>query len=320
MKKTMKWAVALIAFSILSTACSEERDDAGNGDAKPSDKTLTAFAKDFPNAQDVTWSKKKGYDVAYFTLKKAHAAIEQNSAWYNEGSDKCTFTKIEIDWAQLQGEAPAVAAAWEASQYKKDGYTLDDIDKKEYADGNTPTYKLEAELSGVEYELVYKQDGTLLSEYPDTDTGDEEDEDDPAPQQVLDKIITNLPSAVVLESETEEEGDVTLYEVEILYRRGQTEVEAELVFNAKYALLGATEEIDEKDFENTEVLPAKVYAKFLELAQGSEMEDIAKIYLTFDDFKSGTNAKYAITIETENGEGEEGEITYVIDAEGNPLK
>lgn len=318
----MKWILALFAVGALMTACND--DDNGNNDnnggKQPADKTLAAFAKEFPNAQNVKWDKKKGYDVAYFSLPVSRATAGRNSAWYTEGSDKRTYAKIEISLQQLKEEAPNVVAAWEASQYKKDGYTLDDIDKKEYADGNAPTYKLEVELNDMEYELVYKQDGTLISEKLDLDADDEDDEDDPAPLQVFDFIAKNLPEAVVLESETETEDGVTTYEVTITYMREAAEVEVDLIFDAKYAFKAAVEEIEEEDFANPDILPAKVYAKFQELAKGGEMDDVMRCYTSLDNFKAATNALYVMTVEIENEQGEDEEITYVLDAGGNEVK
>lgn len=315
MKTRLALIITLFLTGALSIACHDE-DNGGNN--APAPKTLEAFAEDFPDAQNVSWERKKGYDVAYFTLPAARAAAAgQNSAWYSTGSDRCTYAKIEITWEQLQQEAPAVAAAWEASSYKKEGYILDDIDRKSYASGDAPTYKLEAELRGSEYELVYKHDGTLISERLDADDTDERDEDDPAPLEVLDLIALNLPGAVVLESETDIDHGRTTYEVEIAYLRGQSRIEAELYFDAQYALLFAAQEIDERDY--TAVLPSAVQAKFRELAAGNEMEDVAKIHTSFADFKADTDARYMMTVEIEDADREQ-EITYVVDAAGNLLE
>lgn len=171
MKPRFALIITLFLTGALSIAC---HDEGNGGNNAPAPTTLEAFAEDFPDAQNVSWERKKGYDVAYFTLPAVRAAAAgQNSAWYSTGSDRCTYAKIEITWEQLQQEAPAVAAAWEASSYKKEGYILDDIDRKSYVSGDAPTYKLEAEFRSSEYELVYKQDGTLISERLDADDTDE---------------------------------------------------------------------------------------------------------------------------------------------------
>lgn len=322
MKSIMKRIVLFFALGILGTACDSDDNGRGGGpEGLPSQQTLTAFAKDFPTAEQVTWSKKKGYDVAYFVLKGTRAAVAgRNSAWYPEGSGKCTYKKLEISWEQLQKEAPAVATAWESSAYKSDGYVLDDIDRMEYADGEMPTYKLEAELHDTEYELTYQQDGTLLSERLDADDEDEDEEDDPAPKGVFDFIAANLPGAVILDSESETENNVTFFEVEIAYKRGATLIEADLIFNDRYAFQAAVEEIEEEDFTNPAILPIPVYEKFRELCKGEEMDDIRKIYTTIADFIAGTNASYAMTVETEDEHGDDVETTWLLDAEGNIIE
>lgn len=315
MKPIMKRIVLLFALGALLTSCDkDENSGKGNPSDLPSQQTLAAFAKDFPGARQVTWSRKKGYDVAYFVLEGTRAAAAgRNSAWYPEGSGACTYKKLEITREQLQQEAPAVAAAWESSAYCREGYRLDDIDRMEYADGEAPTYKLEAERNGTEYELTYKQDGTLLCERLDADTEDEDEEDDPAPQQVFDFIAANLPGAVIIDSESETENGTTFFEVEIAFGRGAVRIEAELIFNDRYAFVAAVEEIDEEDFTDPEILPAKVYAKFLELCKDGEMEDVCRVYTSVEDFIAGTNAGYAMTVETED----DAQTTYLLDAEGN---
>lgn len=322
MKSIMKRVALLFALGILGTACdSDNKGGGGSPEGLPSQQTLSAFAKDFPGAEQVTWSKKKGYDVAYFVLKGTRATVAgKNSAWYPEGSGKCTYKKLEISWEQLQKEAPAVATAWENSSYKRDGYVLDDIDRMEYTDGEMPTYKLEAELRDAEYELTYRQDGTLLSERLDANDEDEDEEDDPAPKGIFDFVATHLPDAVILDSESETENNVTYFEVEILYKREATFVEADLIFNDRYAFQAAVEEIEEEDFTNPTILPAPVYQKFRELCKDGDMDDVRKIYTTIADFIAGTNASYAITVETEDDHGDDVETTYLLDAEGNVIE
>ena len=68
-------------FAILS--CS--KDGNGGGDQNlPSEQTQVAFKADYPNATNVTWSKKNGYDVVAFDLKKKSEtpSPKQNKAWY----------------------------------------------------------------------------------------------------------------------------------------------------------------------------------------------------------------------------------------------
>ncbi|WP_418992233.1 hypothetical protein [Alistipes sp.] len=310
MKLSIKWALALIVCGVLATGCN---DDENGGGPQPAAQTVAAFQKQFPGATDVAWSKKNGYDVASFTLASRAAATPRNSAWYPEGGTACAFTKFEISWTQLQEEAPAVAEAWNASPYKSQGYRLDDeIDRKTYADTD-PTYKLEIERGDTERELVYKQDGTLLSDRTDADDGDEADEDDPSPQPILEYIASNLPDALIVECDTERAGGATFWEVEIAYRNR----ECDLIFDDRFAFKAAAEEIEEEEYDDPAVLPAAVYAKFRELAGGNELDEVVKLYLSLADFKAAANPRYLGTVEDERTDRE---TTYLLDAQGNLLE
>lgn len=313
-KKTMKSIVALFALAAILSGCN---DDHGSGtSARPDARTIAAFKEQFPDATNVKWNKKKGYDVATFGLPtRATAARGRNSAWYPEGGAAWAYTRFELIWETLQAEAPAVAHAWEASPYKAEGYILDDIDKKTYS-GAEPTYKLEIEKGKTERELIYQHDGTLLSDRPDTDDDDDDAEEDPCPQEILVFIASELPDAKIVESDTEEEHGKVTYEVEIRYRIGGRMTEADLIFDARLVFLCAAMEIEDEEYTNPEVLPTAVYAKFKELAGGNEMDDVVKLYATIDDFKAETGARYAMTVEDEDTDRE---TTYVVDADGNPI-
>lgn len=314
-KKMMKSIVALFALAAVLSGCND--DDGGGTAGLPQQQTIAAFKEQFPQATNVTWSKKKGYDVATFALPtRATAAQPRNSAWYPEGGTAYSYTQIELTWEQLQAEAPAVAAAWSSSAYKTAGYTLDDIDKKSYSGAET-TYKLEIEQGKTERELVYGRDGTLLSDRLDIDEDDDDTEDDPCPQEVLDFVTANLPGALIVESDTEEENGTVTYEVEVRYRINGRQTEADLIFDARYAFLCAVTEIDDEDYTNPAILPAAVYAKFTELAGDNEIDEVVKLYATIADFKAGTNARYAMTVEDEETDRE---TTYVVDAAGNPVE
>ncbi|MEG1635340.1 MAG: hypothetical protein RR388_06905, partial [Rikenellaceae bacterium] len=56
-------AAAFLMLGFIFTGCSDDK----NSEQTPFDKTVAAFQKEFPNAQNVKWQKKKGHDVATFT-------------------------------------------------------------------------------------------------------------------------------------------------------------------------------------------------------------------------------------------------------------
>ncbi|WP_418981935.1 hypothetical protein [Alistipes sp.] len=297
MRKIKNWILVLACGALLA-GCSDDDNHAG---PLPDEQTLHAFEQQFPDAQNVVWGKKLGYDVASFSLAGTRAAAGgPNSAWYPEGGTVCTYTSFEITWAQLLAEAPAVAQAWEASTYKAEGYRLDDVDVRTYA-GSAPTYKLEIERGESEYELVYDRAGTLLFERPDIDE-DEDDDDDPCPQPIYDFIATNLPGVQIVDTDTEYDGGVLYYEVEV--RRGAEELD--LIFDAECRFLYQVVEVDERDYAK---LPEAVYQKFLTLAADPEMwEDVA-----IRQDLQGKVICYVLVVEDERTGRE---VAYLVDADG----
>lgn len=307
-KTTLQWMLAFFVCAALVAGCDDDEKD-GSGIQPPS-QTEAAFREQFPGATNVSWSKKSGYDVAAFSLA-TRAAAARNTAWYPEGGTAWAYTKFDITYRQLQQEAPAVAAAWERSFYKTQGYRIDEIDKRTYADSD-PTYKLEIESASEERELIYRTDGTLIGDFQDPDRDDDDEEDEPCPEPVLRFLAANLSDALIVECDTERHAGITTYGVEVIYRQ----VESDLYFDEKYAFIHAVIEIDEDDMDNPDVLPAAVYAKIEELARQNDIDDVSKVYRSIGDFKAGSNAFYAVTVEERNGR----ETLYVFDAEGNRIE
>lgn len=210
MKHLIYYFIVLTFVSLGLSSCSNDDDQNPSQGNQPSIKTQTAFKSDYPAATNVRWEKKRGYDVAHFDLSSTRVAMqkEQHSAWYNVES-KRAYAKYELSLEELKQEAPAVVDAWEASTYKAEGYELDDIDKKEYNNGMEPTYKLEVEKGDIEYELEYAADGTLLSAKQDIDADDDDQEDEPAPEEILNFLQDNLSDAQILDVDFEDDEDET---------------------------------------------------------------------------------------------------------------
>ena len=316
----MKWmkqiSVWMLAASALMVGCND--DDNANepmGGNLPPVKTQQVFAREYPNAQNVRWDKKHGYDVAYFNYAATRVATEQNSAWYTQQSERC-YANHDLSWAELQQEAPAVAQAWEQSTYKAEGYELDDITKKVMKDDSMTQYKLEVELGDVEYDLIYAADGTLLSEKLDIDTEDEDEEDEPAPWEILDFVANNLPEAQILESELEDEDGEHYYEVEIAFVRDNEKIEADMIFSVDGKLLGIIEEIED---EQVDQLPQAVVDQLAELAKSGELDDISLFYSTIEAFRNGEPDYYIVEIEMENQEGEEQDVVVRLNKDGEVI-
>lgn len=298
--RTLKHWMLLLACGALLAGCSDDDDNVGQ---LPDERTLQAFEQQFPDAQNVAWSKKLGYDVASFSLAATRAAGGPNSAWYPEGGTVCAYTQFELTWAQLLAEAPGVAQAWEGSAYKAEGYRIDDIDKTTYA-ASEPIYQLEVELGETEFELVYDRSGTLLFEQPDAD-GDDDEEDAPCPQPIYDFITTNLPGVMIVETDTEYVAGALCYEVEV--RRSGEEIG--LIFDAQYNFRYQVVEVDERDYAT---LPEAVYRKFLVLASDPETwEDVA-----IRKDLQGKVICYVLVVEDEQTDRE---TLYLVDASGEVI-
>ncbi|MEG1699703.1 MAG: PepSY-like domain-containing protein [Alistipes sp.] len=297
-------AVILLASGFIFVGCSDD-DATKQNTTAPAEQTVKAFQAKFPAAQNVQWAKKRGYDVATFTLKgtrAANVAAPANSAWYLEGTATCAYVDEEITLEQLKKDAPKVAAAWEASPRKKEGYLLEDIDVLTHAT-EAAVYKLEVEKGELEYELYYTKEGVLLREQADADETDDKDENEPCPQAIYDFIKLNFATAIVVEFDIEDEGGMTYYEVEVTIN-GK---EKELVFDKESQFLFVIVEIDE------EALPEAINKAFLALAPNSEdWSDIAQL-----ENEKGAVIGYMLIVEDEKTNTEK---TFMVDAKGNTLK
>ncbi|MEG1649529.1 MAG: PepSY-like domain-containing protein [Rikenellaceae bacterium] len=294
-------AAAFLMLGFIFTGCSDDK----NSEQTPFDKTVAAFQKEFPNAQNVKWQKKKGHDVATFTTPSTTKAATNpvSSAWYLEGSTQCAYAEIEISATQLDKDAPKVAAAWNASPYKTQGFVLEDIDVLSHAD-KTSVYKLEVEKGEQEIELFYSKEGVLLCEQPDADNKDDEQENEPCPQAIYDFITANFPGAVIVDFDLEDEDPSNVfYEVEIFVGN----VEKELIFSKDFKFAYSIVEIEE------EALPEVIKKAFIALASDTESwSDIAKM-----ENEKQKVIGYLLAVEDEKTEIEK---IFKVDAEGKTIK
>ncbi|MEG1671885.1 MAG: PepSY-like domain-containing protein [Mucinivorans sp.] len=298
---TKSLTIICLALGLTITGCQTKKIE-----TSPFDKTVSAFNKRFPNAEQVKWHKKRGYDYVTFIFghhSKAEAAAgELNSAWFVEGSETCTYVELEITLAQLKTQAPKVAQAWANSVYISQNYVLEDIDVLTQTD-KEPVYKLEIENGEQEIELFFTAQGVLLRERVDVDTDDENDENEPCPQEIYDFIDAKFPSAIVVDFDIEEQGADLFYEVEINIEK----VNKELLFDKNNKFLYATVEIDEQ------TLPEAVRAAFMVLAADPETwDEVAKL----ENEKQEVVA-YLLTVEDEASDTE---TTYKVDPNGKTIK
>lgn len=266
MREKLNLSRILLGLAIvLFAACNDDGDTKKEGTANVPEVVNTAFEKQFPNATNVTWAEKNNYYVASFDLKaKSRAEAtpgQKNEAWYTQ-EGKCNLSELELSAAELESGYAKVLAAWKATTYFTDGYTIDDIDllqRTESADDKI--IKIEIEKGEQERDLYFTPEGKLVKDVPDTD---DSDDNQPCPQEIVSYIEKNYKGAVVVDFEKEEEKGVVTYEVEILTTMGTIEMEKELVFDKDYQFISA-----QIDFED-EVL-AELINRFLTPGQKEQI-------------------------------------------------
>lgn len=278
----MKLNKSLIALALgaIMTFSSCSNDDS-NG-FMPNETVVKAFQKQFPNAQNVTWNQKKGYDVASFTLPAGTKAVKQmNEAWFKPDG-LCALTEIEIeDFSKLPA---AVQDGYNATEFAVNGWKIDDMDLLYRVDMD-PVYKIEVEKEGQEdYDLLFSEDGILISAKPDMDD-DDENEPIEIPQAVLDFVSAHFADAKILDLDYE--GNEI--EVEIISRKD----EMTLCFDRKTSHFIRVEiEIEENELPQTikDVINTE-YA-------GWEVDDV--YYVTFAD----KSVQYKVELEDESSDKE----------------
>lgn len=239
---------------VLFAACSDDDNTKKEGTANVPEAVNSAFEKQFPNATNVKWAEKNNYYVASFDLKaksRAEATTAQkNEAWYTQ-EGKCNLSELELSVTELESGYAKVFAAWKATPYFADGYTIDDIDLLQRTEGaDDKIIKIEIEQGDKERDLYFTLEGKLVKDVPDED---DSDDNQPCPQEIVSYIEKNYKGAVVVDFEKEEEKGVVTYEVEILTMMGTIEMEKELVFDKDYQFVSA-----QIDFED-EVLAQLIY-------------------------------------------------------------
>lgn len=268
MKKNL-FNLLLGAAVILFAACDNDDEKKDNGAGNPPSAVSSAFEKQFPNATNVKWAEKNNYYVASFDLKaksraEANANASKNEAWYtSEG--KCNLSELELSATELETGYGKVFAAWKATTYFAEGYTIDDIDLLQRTENAADKIiKIEIEKGELERNLYYTLEGKLVKDVPDED---DSDDNLPCPQEIIAYIEKNYKGATIVDFEKEEEKGVVTYEVEILTQLGGIEMEKELVFDKDYQFMSA-----QIDFED-EVL-AGLIKKFLTSEQQQQIAQL----------------------------------------------
>ena len=156
---------------------------------EPSNAATEALSKLYPNARNIQWSEKLGYQVAKFSnklLTKAEDILYDTEVWFNVEDDVATITMenqdIDIDLKQLPD---VVLAAFEKTKYSDTKlWVVDEVEIEIEHDGTNKTTIYEIDLnsaSGITPEmeavLYYDKDGNLLFSSEKEDKDDDKDDD-----------------------------------------------------------------------------------------------------------------------------------------------
>lgn len=290
MKTSLLFGAAILTCS-LSFSCSDN-ENSGTTTA-PNAKVEKEFLSRYPNATNVEWISKKGYDVALFDLTTRSAApTQKNEAWFTDNGKWC-MTESDIDSDELPSE---IAEGWKATTFISDGYQIDDVDVLER--GGEAIYKIEIEKAGApDYDLFFNTKGELLSFRIDQD---DDDDNLPTPTEILEFLNEKYKNVQIIECEEDEENNKTIYEVEFIdenswYNEKEKEFEGEkeATFTANYEWISTvTETIFEK-------LPEVIRNAFNDKHQGVLVEEVeiietdkeTKYIIETDDFDITLNEK-----------------------------
>jgi len=187
-----------------------------SADSQINEKAKAELAERYPDAVNVKWTSKNGYDVAKFNRAATRSANAEYdfSVWFNRSGQWC-MTESEISYNELP---EAVKTAFQASEYAD--WKVDDIDKLE-RNGMETFYVIEVETrSGnieKEADLYYSAEGALIKTVVDIDS--DYDYEDYLPtdiQSELEKFIgQKYPGAVIMDAEYDD-GEI---EVEIVHEK-----------------------------------------------------------------------------------------------------
>lgn len=177
---------ALLCGTVAFTACNDDDDH-----YTPGDKVVNEFNTKYPQAKNVTWETKAGYNVADF-----FDGDYETEAWFNE-QGLWVMTETDIPYAALPA---AVKQSFETSLYKD--WRVDDVDKLERSDTDGPVYVIEVEQGETDVDLYYSETGVLIKEIKDQDN-EEGYQPVTIPEELVSFINTQYPGALILEFERE---------------------------------------------------------------------------------------------------------------------
>lgn len=172
--------------TVAFTACNDD-----DNPYTPGEKVIKEFYAMYPQARNISWNAKTGYNVADFL-----DGDYQTEAWFT-GQGTWVMTETDIPYAALP---TAVKQHFEGSLYKD--WRVDDVDKLERRDTDAPLYIIEVEQGQTDVDLYYSETGTFIKEVKDRDN-EESYQPVTLPDGLVSFIKTKYPGALILESDRE---------------------------------------------------------------------------------------------------------------------
>ena len=215
------------ACTLLGSLASCNNDDHNNTGAAGDipEAVLQEFNTLYPNASNVSWTKRDDHAVANFYLDTTTRSANNktnHTAWF-EWNGKWGMTEIEIAFDNLP---QAVKDAFQASNYA-DWQVDREVDVLRRNNDNETLYVIEVSQGETDVDLYYTEDGILVNEIVDAD--DDKDYHELLPQQPTGNITSWLneryPGHRIVDIDRENNST----EVEIITADG---MKCEVLFNS----------------------------------------------------------------------------------------
>lgn len=184
MKTKLLLFVLLLFTGMIIVSCNQKNRH------RPDAAVVSAFNNKFPQAKQIDWDPKHGYEVAEFNDNGV-----RNEAWF-DSKGKWLMTESDLKYSALP---QAIRNHFEKSTYqnwKKDG--IEKIERK----GMAPVYIIELEKENQDTYLYYTAEGRLIKTL-DHANRHNDGKFMPLNPVIQDKIARKYPDATVIETDTE---------------------------------------------------------------------------------------------------------------------
>lgn len=212
MMKLRNYALLLAVSALSLQSCDNDDDES----IVVPIELQNAFSGMYPTVNQVKWETKGQYYVADFINNSFDA-----SAWYTVNG-QWHMTETDISYSALPLK---VKTTFETSEYSKNPWRRDDVDKLE-RQGTETIYVIEVENGNNETDLYYSEEGILVKTVVDMDHDD--DSSDYLPS-------TQLPAAIA-DFIKQRYGEVSIMEVDMEDDKGDPNfgfIEVDIIHDGK---------------------------------------------------------------------------------------